>query len=288
LIPKGWFAVPFSKTEYSEHLAYKIENGVLTFHDFGNKDDADFGILPNYTNSSDVESKYNITQWYIERYEIKKVIFDETISYIGEYVLTNLDNITHIYVENPKASTTKNAVLISTTEREEALEIYCASTFDTEDYWLRGSGNRKISTVISSVTMYFTDHQEDISNLTSIENELLKGEKITKELFLQAVELIEKMSLPQYSISDYKYAICNAEDLLDLVFDLVSGECGNGATYLLETKVLHPLSNFNIIVPVNLKSILKTFLKFTISELDILTKFKSIKLSSHSKILFLI
>ena len=63
-IPEGWYALPISLTENSDHIAYKIENGVLTFHDFGDPSSDSCGKLPDYTNTTDPETKYDITYWY--------------------------------------------------------------------------------------------------------------------------------------------------------------------------------------------------------------------------------
>ena len=43
----GWVYVPISKNENSTHIAYKIENGVLKFHDFGDPSADDYGRMPD-------------------------------------------------------------------------------------------------------------------------------------------------------------------------------------------------------------------------------------------------
>ena len=116
LIPVGWSPVPLSTEKNSDHLAYKLENGVLIFHDFGDSSMEDYGRLPDYTNSNDQLSRYSITEWYQSRAEIHTVQFDETISYVGQYTLTNMDKVSEIRIDNPTATVAVHAVLFSTTD----------------------------------------------------------------------------------------------------------------------------------------------------------------------------
>ena len=61
----NWLPVPLSTEEASNHLYYKIEEGVLTFKDTGDSSLEDYGILPNYSNiSRDNPTDYAITEWF--------------------------------------------------------------------------------------------------------------------------------------------------------------------------------------------------------------------------------
>ncbi|MBE6899380.1 MAG: hypothetical protein E7479_01765 [Ruminococcaceae bacterium] len=224
----NWSPVPVSADELSSHLYYKIEDGVLVF-----KNTEKGGILPDYSNiSRDDPADYAITEWYKRKNEIEKVIFEESISYIGSYVLTYMDKVTEIVIENPAAEISKNAVLFSTTKRAEPLSIFAASTVKTVDRWIRGSGNRRITEAISEPTMYYTDFEEHIENFKNLEEALMNNGEIEPELLSDTLILLKNvLSEKEYELSDYKKAIVGAEKLIDLLKDELSGKCGENLEY---------------------------------------------------------
>ncbi|MBQ7873531.1 MAG: leucine-rich repeat protein, partial [Oscillospiraceae bacterium] len=246
IIPDGWNPVPVSLTEYKETLAYKIENGTLTFRDFGEESSEDFGKLPDYTNNTIVETKYDITQWFKEKAGITKVVFDESISYIGSYVLTNMDNITEIRIENPEAQIRTHAVLFSTTAREEPLNIYAASTIKTVDYWIRGNGNRKISAAIAEATLHYTDFEHLVPELNELEEVLVNGGEVDKAVLYRALALTGSIPKNEYSISDYKVAIYGAENVLETLWDIASGTCGENLGY--ELRAVEEEGKLNLVI----------------------------------------
>ena len=232
-IPEGWGAVPISTDEHSNHLAYKIENGVLTFHDFGDPLADDYGIMPKYTNTSEVETKYNITPWYQQRSTITKVVFDETISSIGAYTLTNMDQISEIHIENPDAGVAPHTVLFSTTQRQMPLKIYAASTIATQKSWIRGNGNRKLSEAIANAIMYYTDLEHLAPELKGLEEKLLSDGKVEPMTLWRALVLLDAVPGHAYSLSDYRVGIEGAEEILQLLWNLSSGSCGDSVSYQL-------------------------------------------------------
>ena len=232
---EGWKAVPVSVNEKSGHLAYKIEDGVLTFRDFGNSSMEDYGRLPDYSNMSrENPTDCTIAEWYQRRKEITKVVFDETISCIGSYVLTNMNAVAEIRIENPEAEVVRNAVLLSTTARETPLDIFAASTVKTADYWIRGNGNRKISVAIANPTLYYTDLENYAEMLNECEKNLISAEQISIEMLCEAVELISKIPQNNYSVSDYESTVYGAESAVVLLRKISSGTCGEGVFYNLE------------------------------------------------------
>ena len=231
LIPVGWSPVPLSTEKNSDHLAYKLENGVLIFHDFGNSSMEDYGRLPDYTNSDDQLSRYSITEWYQSRADIHAVRFDETISYVGQYTLTNMDKISEIRIDNPTATVAVHAVLFSTTDRKEPLEIYAASTLNTTESWIRGNGYRKISAAVSKVTMFYTDLAHLAPALSELESALQNAEAASPSLLYEALALVKDVPQNTYNLSDYTPAIPGAESTLAFLWDLTSGFCGESVTY---------------------------------------------------------
>ena len=231
LIPVGWSPVPLSTEKNSDHLAYKLENGVLIFHDFGNSSMEDYGRLPDYTNSNDQLSRYSITEWYQSRADIHAVRFDETISYVGQYTLTNMDKISEIRIDNPTATVAVHAVLFSTTDRKEPLEIYAASTLNTTESWIRGNGHRKISAAVSKVTMFYTDLAHLAPALSELESALQNAETVSPSLLYEALALVKDVPQNNYNLSDYTPAIPGAESTLAFLWDLTSGSCGESVTY---------------------------------------------------------
>lgn len=229
LVPEGWHPVPISTSMDSKHLGYQIQDGVLTFQDFAQPGTPGYGSLPDYTNSSDVLSKYDITPWYQERSGITQVVFDETISYIGAYTLTNMNEIARIHIENPQAKVAVNAVLFSTTARETPLEIHAHSTLQTADSWIRGSSYRKISEAIGEVTLFYTD----LAHLAPEFSQLEENPGDPQALY-DALILAGNIPRKTYSLSDYRCAIPGAESALELLWELSSGSCGEKVTYRLE------------------------------------------------------
>ncbi|MBQ4118643.1 MAG: hypothetical protein IJD08_06615, partial [Oscillospiraceae bacterium] len=72
----NWGYIPVSVNETSTHIAYKIEDGILSFRDLGDTSLNDFGKMPNYSNlSRENPTDYTITEWYLRRNEIKTVVF---------------------------------------------------------------------------------------------------------------------------------------------------------------------------------------------------------------------
>ncbi|MBQ9794955.1 MAG: prolyl oligopeptidase family serine peptidase, partial [Clostridia bacterium] len=233
LIPVGWSPVPLSTEKNSDHLAYKLENGVLVFHDFGDSSMEDYGRLPDYTNSNDQLSRYSITEWYQSRADIHTVRFDETISYVGQYTLTNMDKVSEIRIDNPTATVAVHAVLFSTTDRKEPLEIYAASTLNTTESWIRGNGHRKISAAVSKVTMFYTDLAHPAPALSELESALQNAEAASPSLLYEALALVKDVPQNTYNLSDYTPAIPGAESTLAFLWDLISGSCGESVTYLI-------------------------------------------------------
>ncbi len=231
LIPVGWSPVPLSTEKNSDHLAYKLENGVLIFHDFGESSMEDYGRLPDYTNSDDQLSRYSITEWYQSRADIHAVRFDETISYVGQYTLTNMDKVSEFRIDNPTATVAVHAVLFSTTDRKEPLEIYAASTLNTTESWIRGNGNRKISAAVSKVTMFYTDLAHLAPALSELESALQNAEAASPSLLYEALALVKDIPQNNYNLSDYTPAIPGAESTLAFLWDLTSGSCGESVTY---------------------------------------------------------
>ena len=229
LVPEGWNPVPISTSMESKHLGYQIQDGVLTFHDFAQPDTVGFGILPDYTNTADVFSKYDLTPWYQARGGITQVIFDETISYIGTYTLTNMDKLTRIQMDNPEAKLPASAVLFSTTARETPLEIYAHSTVQTVDGWIRGNGYRKISEAIGEVTLFYADLAHLAPELAQLEENLEDPQALYRGL-----KLAGNISRTNHSVSNYRCAIPGAETALKLLWQLSSGSCGEGVSYRLE------------------------------------------------------
>ena len=227
VIPSGWTAVPLSRTENSTHLAYQIVEGVLTFCDFGDASDEDYGIFAGYTNNNNATS-FEIPEWYQNNEGIKKVVFDESISFIGSFVLTNMNSIEEIHIENENAEVSVNMILFSTTNREEALSLYAASTLKTVDTWIRGHNNRKISKAVSSVTMYYTNYE---SQLKELEDILMNSESVSVEDLNRAYSLLNNIPDHKYNLSDYQVKIEGSETLQRLLSELTSGSCGNNVTY---------------------------------------------------------
>ena len=232
-IPEGWYALPISSTENSDHIAYKIENGVLTFHDFGDPSSGSYGKLPDYTNTTDPETKYDITYWYQNRSEITAVIFDDTISYIGAYTMTNMDAVTEIRITNPNASVAKHAVLFSTTNRATPLSIYAASTITTSDSWIRRRGAEPISGAISDVVLYFTDLAYLVPQFKAVEDALKAGTAIDADTLSQALVLLNKIPQHNYKTSDYRCALPETDNIVDVLRSMSSGVCGENLTYRL-------------------------------------------------------
>ncbi|MBR5289500.1 MAG: DUF4886 domain-containing protein, partial [Erysipelotrichaceae bacterium] len=227
VIPSGWTAVPLSRTENSTHLAYQIVDGVLTFCDFGDASDEDYGIFAGYTNNNNATS-FEIPEWYKNNEGIKKVVFDESISFIGSFVLTNMNSIEEIHIENENAEVSVNMILFSTTNREEALSLYAASTLKTVDTWIRGHNNRKISKAVSSVTMYYINYE---SQLKELEDILMNSESVSVEDLNRAYSLLNNIPDHKYNLSDYQVKIEGSETLQRLLSELTSGSCGNNVTY---------------------------------------------------------
>ena len=228
----NWGYIPVSVNETSTHIAYKIEDGILTFRDLGDTSLNDFGKMPNYSNlSRENPTDYTITEWYLRRNEIKTVVFDETISHIGLYTLVNLNGITEIYIENPFAEVSVNAVLFNAVNRAEPLDIYAASTIKTVDRWIRGGGNRKISEVIAEPTMFFTDFEEYAESFKVLEDTLLSGQNVKSEDIINAITILKNTLSYEYELSDYKKSIIGAENIIELLQTAVSGSCGENLTY---------------------------------------------------------
>ena len=232
-IPSDWYPVPISVTETSEHLAYQIKDGILTFHDFGDPANDDYGRLPNYTNNSDTTMRYTITPWYQAKDTIQEVVFDSTISYVGSYVMTNMDKVQKIRLEAPNVTVARDAVLFSTTNRAAGLSIYAPTTMTSCDYWIRGNGNRKITEAISSVTLYYTDKSSLAAELKPLKDALDSGKKVDGALLCYALQAVKEIPRNSYTISNYTCQLLGAEGLLNYIWEIFSGTCGNGVTYTL-------------------------------------------------------
>ena len=163
------------------------------------------------------------------------MVFDKTISYIGTYTLTNMNQITEIRVENKYAELARNLALFSTTNREASLRIYAASTVSTVESWIRGNNNRKLSAVVSDAIMYYTDLEYLAEDLRVLEDTLLEDGEVDAVELCRALVLLKDVPWNDYSISDYKMAIPGAEEILELLRDLSFGSCGDGVTYQLTT-----------------------------------------------------
>ena len=229
-IPEGWNPVPISASENSTHLAYKIKDGVLTFRDFGDPGDADYGKMPDYTKSQVPETCYNITQWFQTRGKIKKVVFDSSINYVGTHTLITMNHLTDITFENPNVTIGANAIDFSVTARETPLSIYAATTIHTTEKWIVGTSNRKLSVVIPNAVMYYTDLEYLHDDLIKLEQALATGEKLDTDTFYTAVKLLDQIPQNTYSFSDYTCAIYGIEIDLNNLWSL-TGTCGDNLTY---------------------------------------------------------
>ena len=232
-IPADWSPIPLSTTENSDHIAYKIENNVLTFHDFGDPTSDSYGKLPDYTNTTDPETKYDITYWYQNRRKISAVIFDDTISYIGSYTMTNMDAVTEIRIMHPNAAVAKHAALFSTTDRVAPLSIYAASTVTTSDSWIRRQGAKPISGAISDVVLYFTDLAYLVPQFKAVEDALKAGTAVDADTLCQALTLLSKIPQHNYKTSDYRCTLPETDDIVDILRHMSSGICGENLTYQL-------------------------------------------------------
>ena len=232
---EGWAFVPISTEENSMHVAYKIEAGVLRFHDFSDASADGYGRMPDYTNSTAPEANYGIAPWYQQRNGITKVIFDETISYIGSYTLTNMNDITEIHIQNPTASVAKNLCLFSTTLREEPLSIYAASTVKTVESWIRSRGAKPISEAIVSVSLYFTDLDHLVPQFKALEESLNAGGGMDAETWYRALTVLDLIPQHNYSLSDYRCVLSGTEEIAEVLRQMRSGTCGDGLTYELAT-----------------------------------------------------
>ena len=230
-IPDGWNPVPISTTENSDHIAYKIENGVLSFHDFGDPSSVSYGRFTGYTNGKGSETNWNIPPWYQQRNGITKVVFDDTISYIGSYIMSNMDDVTEIYIHHPNASVARDFALFSTFNREEPLSIFAASTIKTVESWIRGKNARTLSSAISDTVFYFTDLSYLAPQFVAIEEALEDETDIDAQMFCQVLELVDQVPKHTYTLSDYRCAIPGTDQIVDILRNMSSGTCGDNLTY---------------------------------------------------------
>ena len=144
-------------------------------------------VIPDYNtdNENGVKDPLNFTlvQHYIDRntYEITKVIFSVNIKKIGTFTVCNLPDIDDVYILNPNAVCSSQAIYAHNVPRPEGLTIH-AYTSATVKYAFNGEGDLAEEEKTKVITSYleaenFAESYGDLLSV-NVENATVNQTKI--------------------------------------------------------------------------------------------------------------
>lgn len=138
----------------NETVYYRIttSDGVRYVVRFYETDSYGDGVIPNYHvrgNNSGSWEAYEDRPWSDTKFNIVKMIFDESITEVGQHVAANMSRCEEYEFLNPNVKTHQNAIYVNgqSSIREEGVTIHAWGTADINWFYNEGNFNKEPNNV---------------------------------------------------------------------------------------------------------------------------------------------